>query len=96
MVPTTGRQRRSLRYIRLAAFLAGQSPDVERLEMSLHDIEQVVGDSLPGGSRFPSWWRNDERHTHSRAWLIAGWRVAEVSLESSTVVFARGSAERAL
>jgi hypothetical protein len=41
----------------------------------LREIEDVVGRPLPEGARFPSWWRNDERHTHSRAWLVAGWRV---------------------
>ncbi len=66
-------QRRSLKYIRLAAFLAGQSPDVDRITMSFPDIERVVGEGLPSSARFPSWWRNDDRRMHSRAWLTAGW-----------------------
>ncbi|MDQ3986538.1 MAG: hypothetical protein M3280_08590 [Actinomycetota bacterium] len=85
-----GTQRRSLKYIRLAAFLAGQPSSVERVEMSLGDVEDLVGETLPGNARFPSWWRNDDRRMHSRAWLIAGWEVIEMSGgEDSKVVFAR-------
>lgn len=90
MGATNGAQpRRSLKYIRLAAFLAGQPPDVERVEMSLPEVEDLVGETLPGNSRFPSWWRNDERRMHSRAWLTAGWEVVEMSGDESRVVFAR-------
>jgi hypothetical protein len=84
---TTGR--RSLSYIRLAAYLAGQPPECDRLEMSLDDVAEVVGQPLPHGARFPSWWRNSPRRSHSRAWLTAGWEVAEISLEDGTVVFVR-------
>jgi hypothetical protein len=37
-----------------------------------------VGESLPANARLPSWWRNDERKMHSRAWLTAGWKVSHV------------------
>lgn len=68
-------ERRSLKYIRLAAHLASQPPDVDRLILSLPEIETIVGEELPPNARFPSWWRNDDRRMHSRAWLTAGWRV---------------------
>jgi hypothetical protein len=71
-------ERRSLKYIRLAAYLAGQPGEVESIRMSIAEIEEVVGDSLPANARLPSWWRNDERKMHSRAWLTAGWRVSRV------------------
>lgn len=64
-----------MRYIRLAAFLAAQDRDVDRIVMSVAEIEEIVGAALPAGARFPSWWRNDEHRVHSRAWLSAGWRV---------------------
>jgi hypothetical protein len=85
------RGRRSLAYIRLAAWLAGQAPDVDRLEMSHPEIEEVLGRPLPAAARFPSWWRNDERRTHSRAWLLAGWEVVGVFGARRRVVFARRS-----
>lgn len=82
-------QRRSLRYIVLAAHLAGQPADVSRVEMTLAEVEQLVGETLPGNARFPSWWRNDDRKMHSRAWLTAGWEVVEMNGSQNTVVFAR-------
>ncbi len=71
-------ERRSLKYIRLAAFLAGQPAEIECIRMSIPEIEEVVGESLPSNARLPSWWRNDERKMHSRAWLTAGWKVSQV------------------
>ncbi|MGH2808222.1 MAG: DUF7662 domain-containing protein [Actinomycetota bacterium] len=83
-------ERRSLKYIRLAAHLAGQPPGVDRLTLTLPEIEEIVGEPLPSTARFPSWWRNDERKMHSRAWLTAGWRVGEVAGEKAAVEFVRG------
>ena len=90
MPGANGTQRRSLKYIRLAAFLAGQPASVDRVEMSLRDVEDLVGETLPGNARFPSWWRNDDRRMHSRAWLTAGWEVVEMNGgDDSRVVFVR-------
>jgi hypothetical protein len=75
-------ERRSLKYIRLAAYLAGQPSDVESIRMSIPEIEEVVGETLPSSARLPSWWRNDERKMHSRAWLTAGWRVSQVGADA--------------
>ena len=71
-------ERRSLKYIRLAAFLAGQPAEIECIRMSIPEIEEVVGERLPANARLPSWWRNDERRMHSRAWLTAGWKVSQI------------------
>lgn len=89
MTGSNGSQRRSLKYIRLAAFLAGQPSGVTRVEMTLSEVEDLVGETLPGNARFPSWWRNDDRRMHSRAWLTAGWEVIEMASDQSKVVFAR-------
>ena len=67
-------ERRSLIYIRLAAYLAAQPPEVDRLELTLPELEEIVGERLPDTARMPSWWRNDERRMHSRAWMTAGWK----------------------
>jgi hypothetical protein len=82
-------ERRSLKYIRLAAYLAGQPPTLNRLTMSLSEIEDLVGIGLPENARFPSWWRNDDRRMHSRAWMVAGWRVEDMRTADHTVVFSR-------
>jgi hypothetical protein len=81
--------RRSLKYIRLAAYLAGQPRTVDRLTMTLEEIEDIVGADLPASARFPSWWRNDDRKMHSRAWLTAGWEVEEMVATERVVVFSR-------
>jgi hypothetical protein len=82
-------QRRSLKYIQLAAFLAGQPPGVEQLEMTLGEIEELIGETLPSNARFPSWWRNDRHRMHSRAWLTAGWQVGDMIGKEAKVVFIR-------
>lgn len=82
--------RRSLKYIRLAAFLADQPSSVDHLEMSVAEIETVIGEILPTNARYPSWWRNDDRKMHARAWLTAGWIVESMRRTDEVVVFARG------
>ena len=86
-------QRRSLKYIRLAAFLARQPPSVDELTMTLKEIEELIGETLPGNARFPSWWRNDEHRMHSRAWLTAGWHVNAMNGKDSSVVFVRSDGD---
>ena len=83
------KQRRSLKYIRLAAFLASQPATDTLLELSLQEIEDLVGEALPPNSRFPSWWRNDERRMHARAWMTAGWLVTDALAEEGIVRFER-------
>lgn len=86
----TPKTRRSLKYIRLAAHLAGQPDEVDRIEMSFAEVEEIVGETLPANARFPSWWRNDDRRMHSRAWLSAGWEVARLGNdEADHVLFVR-------
>jgi hypothetical protein len=84
------KQRRSLKYIRLAAYLASQPATAVEITMSLKEIEGLVGESLPANARFPSWWRNDHHRMHSRAWLTAGWEVGEMNGKDGTVLFVRG------
>ncbi len=57
--------------------------------MSVGEIEDVIGESLPTNARYPSWWRNDDRRMHARAWLTAGWIVDDMSRGDEVVVFAR-------
>lgn len=86
------KQRRSLKYIRLAAFLASQPSGTVEITMTLKEIEDLVGESLPANARFPSWWRNDHHRMHSRAWLTAGWEVGEMNGKDGNIVFVRGEA----
>lgn len=86
-------ERRSLMYIRLAAFLAGQPADVSSITLSLTEIEEMLGRPLPDNARFPSWWRNDQKKMHSRAWLTAGWAVESTDPSCSTINFVRAPAD---
>lgn len=88
--PESGARRRSLSYIRLAAFLASQPPGKDAIEMSVDEIADLVDEELPPNARFPSWWRNDPKRMHSRAWLTAGWEVAQMKGNGrASVLFVR-------
>lgn len=76
-------------YWRLAEFLKGQTAD--RVRMTFEELEAVLGRALPASARrHRAWWGNSAvGHSHARAWLEAGWRVASVDLVREVVVFAR-------
>lgn len=84
-------KRRSLSYIRLAAFLAAQPAERASIELTLDEIADLVDEELPSNARFPSWWRNDPKKMHSRAWLTAGWEVARMRGTEGSVLFVRRS-----
>jgi hypothetical protein len=88
-VTTEKTERRSLKYIRLAAYLAARPLEEDRVVMTLEEVEELVGETLPANAKFPSWWRNDDRRMHARAWLTAGWEVVEMKGDDSKVVFSR-------
>lgn len=73
----------------MAAHFASQPQSVDRVELTIPEIEALVANDLPSDSRQPSWWRNDDRRMHSRAWLTAGWEVKEMDPATSVVVFER-------
>ncbi len=87
--PEGAPRRRSLSYIRLAAFLASQPPGKSSIELSVDEIADLVDEELPANARFPSWWRNDPKRMHSRAWLTAGWEVKQMGGGGPTVLFVR-------
>lgn len=56
------------------------------------DVEKVLGFRLPASARnYPAWWANERRgsHTHSKAWLGAGWLTSDVDLNGERLVFRR-------
>jgi hypothetical protein len=76
-------------FAELRAYLADHEHD--RIERTFADLEVVLDGHLPTEARrWQRWWTNDESsHPHSRAWLRAGYEVAEVSLPEGRVVFER-------
>jgi len=83
------------KYQVLAAYLAGQYQNADRLSMSFAEIESVLGRSLPKSARqYRAWWSNDDgsgSHSHARGWTDAGYRVDEVDLVAGQVTFARAA-----
>ena len=79
------------RYELLGDFLAGLHPRVTRVALTLREIEALANAPLPHASRTAPWWANTPHLDHARAWLEAGWRVAERSLRSPppTITFVR-------
>ena len=62
---------------------------------SFAEIEAVLDFPLPRSAYvYPAWWSNDATgHSHSRAWLGAGWKTAKVDLQTQQVTFLKVGAE---
>jgi hypothetical protein len=64
-----------------------------RAEMlTFEDIEQIIGKELPKSAhKHRSFWANDnqDHHSHARAWMRAGYRVAYLDREQKVVRFER-------
>ena len=65
--------------------------DAGQLHMEFEQLEQVIGQPLPMGAHsHRAWWANGRSgHSQSRAWLLAGWRVASVDLAGERITFER-------
>jgi hypothetical protein len=60
--------------------------------LSFEDIEAIIGKPLPqSASKHRSFWANDYRdhHSHARAWMQAGYRVAYVDRNQKVIRFER-------
>ncbi len=53
------------------------------------EIEAILGFALPRSAyAYPAWWSNDPTgHSHSRAWLAAGWKTSDVDLNHQQLRF---------
>jgi len=64
-----------------------------RAEMlTFEDIEEIIGKELPKSAhKHRSFWANDnqDHHSHARAWMRAGYRVAYLDAEQKVVRFER-------
>lgn len=60
--------------------------------LSFEDIESIIGAGLPeSAQKHRAFWANDNEghHSHARAWMNAGYRVAWVDREGRVVRFER-------
>jgi hypothetical protein len=76
-------------YIKLAAFFASLPPGTDRVEMTLRDTEEILGESLPPHAHYPFWWANDRSKVHARAWLASHWEVVGFDKRQRRVSFRR-------
>lgn len=78
------------KYQALHAHLVRRAGRAELL--SFEDIEEIIGKELPQSAvKHRSFWANDnqDHHSHARAWMGAGYRVAYVDREEKVVRFER-------
>lgn len=62
--------------------------------LSFEEIEQIIGKELPqSATKHRSFWANDnqDHHSHARAWMNAGYRVAWVDRKDRVVRFERAA-----
>lgn len=60
--------------------------------LSFEEIEEIIGKQLPRSAEVHrSFWANDNKdyHSHARAWMGAGYRVAYVDRDEKVVRFER-------
>lgn len=64
-----------------------------RWRAAFADVEAVLGFPLPRSAyAYPAWWSNDPTgHSHSRAWLNAGWKTEAVDLPNQQVTFRKAA-----
>jgi len=77
------------KYEALPQFLGTATGQTQR--MSFSEIERILGFKLPKSAyQYEAWWSNNPTgHSHSRAWIDAGWRTEAVDLAARKVTFQR-------
>jgi hypothetical protein len=71
--------RKTGKYTALHEFLTQQED--KEIEMTLQQIESILGFPLPSSAtKHRAWWANDIHHSHAKSWLLANWEVEKVSL----------------
>lgn len=75
------------KYESLHSHLASLSEPVWRAGFA--EVEVVLGFALPRSAyAYPAWWSNDATgHSHSLAWLEAGWKTEQVDISGQRVTF---------
>ncbi len=63
----------------------------ESIPMTFSEIETLIEDKLPASARkHRAWWSNNPSNSViTYAWLAAGYKTADVSIENERVVFVR-------
>lgn len=76
------------KYARLQKHLSDLGANEWRPAFS--QVEKILGFPLPASARsHPAWWANNRDHSHSSAWLDAGWETADLNLTGEWITFRR-------
>ena len=84
------------KYAPLTAYLAGQPGD--QVELSLSEVEAIIGASLPRHAWQSTFWGNQPRwNGAARSWRSVGWRVVKRTYRPPgwVITFVRDGASRA-
>ena len=65
------------------------------IRVGFAELEGILGFRLPDSAyRYPAWWSNNPKgHSHSLAWVDAGWESEQVDVEGRQVTFRRRAGE---
>ena len=76
------------KYEALKRYLKYRAAFTNVVKLSFAKMDGIMGDNLPMSAfRDKKWWSNSPSSVHAKAWLDAGWKMQEVSLEEGYVVF---------
>ncbi|MGQ9565676.1 MAG: DUF7662 domain-containing protein [Candidatus Bathyarchaeales archaeon] len=78
------------KYSSLSRYLARRARFTDLVTLSFHQIEGIIGNSLPVVAfQSGGWWENRPTRAHSHAWLDVGWHVESVDVGKRVVAFRR-------
>lgn len=79
------------RYAPLADWLQSQPGNIDTVQLTFNQIEQIINNTLPiSAQNHRAWWANDSvGHSHSQLWLAAGWRTTSINLTENKITFNR-------
>ena len=60
-----------------------------RIQLTFDQIEKIIERKLPDSATYRAFWANDSKHSQSKAWMEAGWRVKAVNFDEHLVYFER-------
>lgn len=84
---------RKTKYEPLRQFLKGIPDTISEMKCTYSEIEAILGFKLPSCVyTHRKWWVNSvnpQGHTHTQAWMGAGWRVDKVAVKDEWVQFRR-------
>jgi len=83
----------SNKYAPLTRFL--RQLEAPRITMTFHEVEEVLGFSLPASAwKYPAWWSNAASgQSQVKSWRDAGWETRDLDLRGRKVTFVRVAGE---